>query len=403
MATQADQRSTVDPEKWLATLRVWVPTEPLEVLVALINSLIEASGPARVDGLDALIAHTDGTTRSGREKFERLRQWSDKMSAEPPYWPQLFVRPRAVSILIKEILDKASRPLDRFEVERKFRKLRDVPPSGLSQELKEMAKRGEVDRHAAGLYWRKGTAGKPYESQTQQLYRLAHDAPGHRMPNAELAVAMHISRKDFETLLSQMRKRWCDPPLFGGPSGVGVTVVSAESLAVLKRDGRIVDGRVGTFFSAPKVGARAEAVTFTTLRPERPPVDSGKLAQEVGRLKGLKKRQQIVELDATAKALGVPRMQLELMVRPAAQMVKNTERNAIQEAAKEKWRADYRVLAKHPERLPVRAKLWEEARGIPGLTRQMFRDVISNEGPGRSGPRPGIRAKKPEKNGANSA
>jgi hypothetical protein len=96
-------------------------------------------------------------------------------------------------------------------------------------------------------------------------------------------------------------------------------------------------------------------------------------------------------------------MQLELMVRPAAQMVKNTERNAIQEAAKEKWRADYRVLAKHPERLPVRAKLWEEARGIPGLTRQMFRDVISNEGPGRSGPRPGIRAKKPEKNGANSA
>jgi hypothetical protein len=41
-----------------------------------------------------------------------------------------------------------------------------------------MAKRGEVDRHAAGLYWRKGTAGTPYQSQSQQLYRLAHDAPG---------------------------------------------------------------------------------------------------------------------------------------------------------------------------------------------------------------------------------
>jgi hypothetical protein len=99
----------------------------------------------------------------------------------------------------------------------------------------------------------------------------------------------------------------------------------------------------------------------------------------------------------------VPRLQLELMVRPAAQVVKNAERNAIQEAAKEKWRADYRMLAKHPERLEVRKKLWEEARGIPGLTRQMFRDVISEEGPGKSGPRPGIRAKKPEKNGANSA
>jgi hypothetical protein len=59
----------------------------VDVLIALINSLIEASGPARVDGLDALIAHTDGTTRSGREKFERLRQWSEKMRADPRYWP----------------------------------------------------------------------------------------------------------------------------------------------------------------------------------------------------------------------------------------------------------------------------------------------------------------------------
>ena len=162
-----------------------------------------------------------------------------------------------------------------------------------------------------------------------------------------------------------------------------------------------MDGRGGTFFSAPKDVARAEAVTFTTLRHERPHVDSGKLAEEVGRLKGLKKKQQMVELDAAAKALGVPRAQLELMVRPAAQMVKNAERNAIQEAAREKWRADYCELAKHPEQLPVRAKLWEEARRIPGLTRQMFRDVVSDEGPGRSGPRPGILAKKSKENGAN--
>jgi hypothetical protein len=87
-------------------------------------------------------------------------------------------------------------------------------------------------------------------------------------------------------------------------SQFGVTVVSAESLAMLKRDARIVDGRGGTLFSALKVVARTEAVTFTALRPE--PVDSRKLAQEVGRLKGLKKREKIVELDATAKALGVP-------------------------------------------------------------------------------------------------
>jgi hypothetical protein len=391
MAGMQAQASTVDPANWLATLRVWVPGERLEVLVALINSLIEASGSGRREGLDALIAHTDGTSRSGREKFERLCKWGDKMRADPLYWPQRFVRRRAVPILIKAILDEASRPLDRFEVERKFRKFRDVPPSGLSQELREMAKRGDIDRHAAGLYWRKGTAGKPYESQTKQLYRLVHDAPGHRMPNAELAVAMDLGRKFLETLLSHMRKQWRDPPLFELPTGLGITVVSAESLAVLKRDGRIVDGRGATFFSAPKVVARPEAVTFTTLHAERPPIDSEKLAQEVGRLKGLKKRQQIVELDAAAKALGVPRMQLELMVSPAAQVVKNAERSKIREAAKEKWRADYRVLVKDPEQLPVRKKLWEEARGIPGLTRQMFRDVISEEGPGKPGPRPGIR------------
>jgi hypothetical protein len=139
----------------------------------------------------------------------------------------------------------------------------------------------------AGLYWRKGTAVKACESQNQQLYRLVHDAPGHRMPNAELAVAMDISRKYLETLLSHVRKRWRNPPLFEGPTGDGRTVASAKSLAVLKRDGRIVDGRGGTFFSAPEVVTRAEAVAFTTLRPKRPPVDSGKLAQEVARLKGL--------------------------------------------------------------------------------------------------------------------
>jgi hypothetical protein len=141
MAGMQAQSPPVDPAKWLAILRVWVPTEPLDVLVDLINSLIEASGPARIDGLDDLIAHTDGTTRSGREKFERLRQWIDKMRADPRYWPPRFVRSRAVSILIKAILDRSSRPLDRFEVERKFRKFRDVPPSGLSQELKDSRRR----------------------------------------------------------------------------------------------------------------------------------------------------------------------------------------------------------------------------------------------------------------------
>ena len=194
-------KSTVSPAKWLAIVREWVPSEPVEVLVGLIKSLVKASGPVRVEGLDSLIAHTDGTTRSGREKFERLRLWSHKMRADPRYWPQLIKRPREVSILIKGILNKSARPLDKFEIERRYSKFREVPPSGLSQELKELARRGEIDRIAQGLYWRKGTAPKRHESQAQQLYRLVHDAPGHRMRNADLAVALNISRQDLETLI----------------------------------------------------------------------------------------------------------------------------------------------------------------------------------------------------------
>lgn len=376
MAGTQAQASTVDPEKWLATLRVWVPTEPLEVLVALINSLIEASGPARVDGLDALIAHTDGTTRSGREKFERLRQWSDKMRADPRYWPQLFVRPRAVSILIKAILDKASHPLDRFEVERKFRKFRDVPPTGLSQELKELAKRGEIDRHKAGLYWRKGTAAKPYESQTQQLYRLAYDAPGHRMPNAELAVAIDITRKDLETLLSQVRKRWRNPRLLEDATGDGVVAVSADSLAVLEGAGRILDGRGGVFF-ALGVAPPVEDVTWTTLRPERPRIDPGVLGEKIVWLKTLKGGQRKGAIAATAKELGMDAAALEASV-----LSKSELRAARKDAAKEQWRAEVTpLMQKYPERSPLPLpKLFKEASSrIVGLTRETFKEVLREQ------------------------
>jgi hypothetical protein len=334
MAETQAQVSTVDPTKWLVTLQTWAPAEPLDVLVAFINSLINAAGPARVEGLDGLIAHTDATTRSGREKLARLRKWSEKMRTDPQFWPQHFVRRRNVSIRISAIIDKARRPLNRFEVERKYRKFAPVPATGLSQELKEMAKRGEIDHFGQGLYWRKGTAVNPYESQAQQIYRLVHGAPGHRMPTAELVIAMDIRRLDLETLIAQMRKRWSDPPLFERPTGDGIIAASVESLSVLKRVGRIIDGRGGVFFSEPKVlAARTESARFTTLRPERPHVDSEHLAREVVRLRGLKnKREQSPALDASAKTLGMPRAHLELMVRPVEQGIKNPERKATKHA-----------------------------------------------------------------------
>jgi hypothetical protein len=256
----------------------------------------------------------------------------------------------------------------------------------------------EIDRLAAGLYWRKGTAPKRYESQAQQLYRLVHEAPGHRMRNADLAVVMNISRQDLETLLSLMRKRWHDPPLIKGAIG-GVTVVSSKSLAVLRRDGRIVDGRGGTFFRTAKFVERTEAVTFTMSPPDRPPVHLGRLAQELDRLKGLKQKQKTVGMEALAKASGVTPVELELMVRPATQVSKHAQRIATAEAAEGQWRAEYRILTRDPERLPNRKELLQQAqKKYPALTRQLFREVLSEEEPVKSGPRSGIRA---ERNGAN--
>ena len=185
-------------------------------------------------------------------------------------------------------------------MERKFRKFRNAPPTGLSQELKELAKRGEIDRHKAGLYWRKGTAAKPYELQTQQLYRLAYDAPGHRIPNAELAVAMDITRKKLETLLSKVRKRWRNPRLFEDATGDGVAAVSADSLAVLEHAGRILDGRGGVFF-ALGVAPPVEDVTWATLRPERPRIDPDVLAEKIVWLKTLKGEQRKEAVAAIAK------------------------------------------------------------------------------------------------------
>ena len=105
----------------------------------------------------------DQTTRSAQEKFDKLRQWNKKMRSDPRFWPQLFKRDRPVSVLIKKIVDKSPRPVTRRDVERKFRKSRKVPPTGLGQELKELANRGEIDRLKQGVYWRRGTASAAYK------------------------------------------------------------------------------------------------------------------------------------------------------------------------------------------------------------------------------------------------
>jgi hypothetical protein len=107
--------------------------------------------------------------------------------------------------------------------------------------LTDLANRGEIDRLKMGVYWRRGTASAAYESDFQRMYRLVYHAPDHRMREAELAVALGLSRRDAATLASILRKR----RLFAPATGNGVVVASAESLAprptrvVVRRPSRI--------------------------------------------------------------------------------------------------------------------------------------------------------------------
>ena len=224
--------------------------------------------------------------------------------------------------------------------------------------------------------------------------QLVYGSPDHVMSVRQVGAALHWSAKLVSATGSELSSRNLlkyEKCTLTVPREIVDKLVRGQGVFVAP----------GKMFYGPADGPRVDQSAFATLRLERPRIDPAQLALEVARLKGLKKRQQASELDAVARALGIPRSQIELMLRPVEQVVKNAERNAIQEAAKQRWRDDYHALLDHPDQLPVRKKLWEDARQIPGMTRQMFRDVISEMEPGRPGPRPLIRAKKSENSGAN--
>jgi hypothetical protein len=297
----ANRSTTVDPAKWLGMLQRWHPRMPREELVGFINEFTEAAGRQRVEGLDALFIHVDKTTRSAQEKFDKLRQWNKKMRSDPRFWPQLFERARPVSVLIKKIVDKSPRPVTRSDVERKFRKYRKVPSTGLGQELKELANRGEIDRLKLGVYWRRGTASAAYESDFQRMYKLVYRAPDHRMREADLAVALGLSRGDTGSLVSLLRKRG----LFAPATGNGVVVASVESLATLQRGAPIFEGRGKIFFTAQEGVAPPDGAVFTALRPERLPLEDAGVEAEIERLKALPLAEYGAQREPAASRLGM--------------------------------------------------------------------------------------------------
>ncbi len=322
------------PEKWLRILQRWRPRERLEVLEDFLKSLIKSAGAQRGERLDDLIVHTDETTRSGREKFDKLRRWRDAMRSDLLFWPHLVKRERPVSMLVKKIVDGSSRPLTRFEVERKFRRHRRVPSTGLAQELKELAKSGEIDRLAAGVYWRKGKATAPCDSYAQRAYRLVYSASEHRVHEAALAAALRLTRKDTATLVCQLRRRG----LFSSATGKGFVVASAESLAILQQ-GPIFDGRGGIFFAPMERHAPSGDDVFTAIRAER--------------------------------------LRIARQPDSAERLSKSAQRHLRKERAREQWREDAtKLMEQFPERSPKPLRELFRSVGIDGLTRQIFKDVI---------------------------
>jgi hypothetical protein len=184
---------------------------------------------------------------------------------------------------------------------------------------------------------------------------------------------MDIRRKDLETLLSQVRKRWRDPRLFEDAAGDGVAAVSADSLAVLERAGRILDGRGGVFFTFGVIPL-VEEVTWTTLRPEWPRMDPGVLGEKLVWLKTLKGEQLKGAVAATAKELGMDAATLEVSV-----LSKSELRAARKDAAREQWRAEVTpLMEKYPKRSPkpLRVLFKSACERIDGLTREICEHVI---------------------------
>ena len=240
------------------------------------------------------------------------------------------------------------------------------PQQVLAQELKELANRGEIDRHKQGHYWREGTAVAPWELDAQRAYKLVYSAADQRMREAELAVALGLSRRDTATVVSQLRKRG----LFAPATGNGFVVVSAKSLATLQR-GPIFDGRGGIFFVAPERTAPLEGPVFTVLRAERPRIDREAQAQKVAWLRTLKGEPLKIALPTTAKELGCDPRDLEERLSRSAQRYLRKER------AREQFRQEAtRLMEQHPERPPKPLPELYKDVCKDGLTRRVCKDVI---------------------------
>ena len=137
-----------------------------------------------------------------------------------------------------------------------------------------------------------------------------------------------------ETLLSKVRKRWRNPRLFADATGDGVAAVSADSLVVLERAGRILDGRGGVFF-ALGVAPPVEDVTWATLGSERLHVDIAELELEYLHIASLfPEEQKVACKDLVARGIDENVIGLGVKRARAAKGLPRDVRMAIKAASK---------------------------------------------------------------------
>jgi hypothetical protein len=204
--------------------------------------------------------------------------------------------------------------------------------------------------------------------------RLVYTGPGHEMGTAEALAVLGWH----PNLLSATASELCSRKLLVKP-GKGprkVFRVPAEIVDKLERGEGILIAPGKVFYARPG-GPPVDHSALVTLRPERPRVDPGVLAEKIVWLKTLKGEQRKGAIAATAKELGMDAAVLEGLV-----LSKSELRAARKDVAKEQWRAEVTsLMQKCPERspLPLRKLFKEVSSRIVGLTRQTFKDVLREQ------------------------
>ena len=202
---------------------------------------------------------------------------------------------------------------------------------------------GLLERDNAGVYRLPNSSKESYEPRTIQLLRLVYEAPDHEMSVRQAESALDWSAKLLSATASELRSRSlvkyekCELAV---PGEIVEKVARGEGVLVAP----------GKMFYGQAAGPRVDASAFTTLRLERPRVD---LAQEIRQLRMLKKRELDPALDEAEPRLGIPRANLEIMVKPPPATAKAAQRRKTQSAAKEQLRVELlRLVGEHPEALP---------------------------------------------------